>query len=63
MNVLIVVINFDYSDLLYEKADILPQNVNFAIKSDYLINLISMLPGGDRVLIRRTKLIGKKLEE
>jgi S1-C subfamily serine protease len=30
---------------LYESAKILPQNVNWAIKSDYLLNLIGMLPG------------------
>lgn len=29
--------------LFYENTDIIPQNVNFAIKSDYLINLINML--------------------
>lgn len=48
---------------LYEKADILPQNINFAIKSDYLINLISMLPDGDEVLKRPNKLAGLKLED
>jgi serine protease Do len=30
---------------LYESASVLPQNVNFAIKSDYLLNLLGMLPG------------------
>ena len=34
----------------YEEANIIPQNVNFAIKSDYLINLISMFPGGEEIL-------------
>lgn len=28
----------------YENSSIIPQNVNFAIKSNYLLNLISMLP-------------------
>lgn len=30
---------------LYAAAGALPQNVNWAIKSDYLLNLLSMLPG------------------
>lgn len=60
IGIILASINAKY---LFEKADILAQNVNFAIKSDYLINLISMLPDGDKVLRRRTMLIGKKLEE
>jgi hypothetical protein len=35
---------------LYEQAGIIPQNVNFAIKSIYLKNLISMLPNADEIL-------------
>lgn len=30
---------------LYQMASALPQNVNWAIKSDYLLNLVGMLPG------------------
>jgi S1-C subfamily serine protease len=29
----------------YQAASALPQNVNFAIKADYLLNLVSMVPG------------------
>lgn len=42
--------------LLFEKADIIPQNVNFAIKSDYLINLIQMLPEKAQILGRTNTL-------
>lgn len=41
----------------------IPQNVNFAIKSDYLINLISMLPKAEFVLDRKGRLSGLKLQE
>jgi S1-C subfamily serine protease len=30
---------------VYQAASALPQNVNFAIKADYLLNLLTMLPG------------------
>jgi hypothetical protein len=30
---------------VYQNARALPQNVNFAVKVDYLRNLISMMPG------------------
>lgn len=33
------------SKFFLDNADIIPQNVNFAIKADYLINLSEMLPG------------------
>ncbi len=46
----------------YENADIIPQNVNFAIKSDYLLNLISMLPDESEIINRKNKLLGKSLE-
>jgi hypothetical protein len=29
---------------VYKTANALPQNVNFAVKSDYLLNLLAMLP-------------------
>jgi serine protease Do len=47
----------------FENADILPQNVNFAIKSDYLINLFSMLPEDDQIHKRQTRLSGLSLEK
>jgi S1-C subfamily serine protease len=47
----------------YEKLDTIPQNVNFAIKSDYLISLISMLPEKDSILSRKGSLQDKTQEE
>jgi hypothetical protein len=37
----------------YENLGIIPQNVNFGIKVNYLNNLISMLPEGDEILTRK----------
>jgi S1-C subfamily serine protease len=31
---------------VYQTASAIPQNVNFAIKADYLLSLVAMLPGG-----------------
>ena len=31
---------------VYQAASAIPQNVNFAIKADYLVSLTAMLPGG-----------------
>jgi serine protease Do len=31
---------------VYQAASAIPQNVNFAIKADYLLSLAAMLPGG-----------------
>ncbi len=39
----IVVATLD-AGVLYQAANALPQNVNFAIRSDYLLNLLAMLP-------------------
>lgn len=39
----IVVATLD-AGALYQSANVLPQNVNFAIRSDYLLTLLSMLP-------------------
>lgn len=47
----------------YENADIIPQNVNFAVKSDYVLNLISMLPEEQSIKKRQNRLIGLKLEK
>ena len=47
----------------YENLDTIPQNVNFAIKSDYLISLISMLPEGPSILSRKGSLQDKPQEE
>ena len=40
----------------YENADIIPQNVNFAVKSNYLLNLISLLPDEAEILNRKNLL-------
>jgi TPR repeat protein len=47
----------------YENLDTIPQNVNFAIKSDYLISLISMLPEGPSILSRKGSLKNKTQAE
>jgi len=47
----------------YERADIIPQNVNFAIKSEYLTNIVSLLPESDELRNRRGRLAGRNLEE
>ena len=46
----------------YEHAAIIPQNVNFAVKSNYLQNIVSMLPESDEITARRSSLEGKTLE-
>ncbi len=46
----------------YESADIIPQNVNFAIKVDYLKNLISMLPDGEDILNKKSQISNLPLE-
>ncbi len=43
----------------YEKLDTIPQNVNFAIKIDYLKNLLKMIPKGNE-LIKRKKVYQNK---
>lgn len=37
---------------VYQAASALPQNVNFAVKSDYLLNLFAMLPAGESLAPR-----------
>jgi S1-C subfamily serine protease len=48
-----------------ENWGFVPQNVNFAIKSDLLSGLISKLPTNERneIIYRSSKLAGKSLEE
>ena len=48
---------------LYENTGALPQNVNFALKSDYLINLISMLPESNEILNRKNSVTQGPMEE
>lgn len=37
----------------YKNTETLPQNVNFAIKADYLLNLMEMLPNKPNVTVRK----------
>ena len=50
------------SKYFLEQASIIPQNVNFAIKANYLRNLVLLLPEGNEVLNRKNKLSGMNLE-
>ncbi len=47
----------------YENVGVIPQNVNFAIKSTYIQNLISMIPEGDEIAKRKTLVKQTKMEE
>ena len=38
----------------YQISSAIPQNVNYAIKADYLLSLVSMLPAGDALAPRTT---------
>jgi len=60
IGVVVASINAKY---LFEKIDIIPQNINFAIKSDYLLNIISMLPEGNRIISRSSKLSKATIED
>jgi S1-C subfamily serine protease len=57
-----IVVSSLNAKLLYEQTGTIPQNVNFAIKSDYLKNLISMLPNADEILKRKNSVISGPLE-
>ncbi|MBC8527557.1 MAG: trypsin-like peptidase domain-containing protein [Candidatus Cloacimonetes bacterium] len=60
-NLIGVIVSSLNAKYFYENASIIPQNVNFAIKSDYLLNLISMLPEYDEINNRKNNLTNKKL--
>ncbi|OHB76541.1 MAG: hypothetical protein A2Z25_21360 [Planctomycetes bacterium RBG_16_55_9] len=47
----------------YENVDVIARDVNFAIKSDCLRNLISTLPQSKEILERETSLKGKPTQE
>jgi len=47
----------------YENVGVIPQNVNFAIKSTYIQNLISMIPEGDEILKRKNLVKQTKMED
>jgi len=57
-----IVISSLNAKYFYENADIIPQNVNFAIKVDYLRNLISMLPDGEEILNRKSQIENLSME-
>ena len=58
-----VVVSSLNANYFYENIGVIPQNVNFAIKSTYLINLISMIPGGDEILNRKNLVKQNKMEQ
>jgi S1-C subfamily serine protease len=58
-----IVVSSLSAEYLYESTGALPQNVNFALKSDYLVNLISMLPHSDEILSRKNSVIQGPVEE
>jgi len=47
----------------YERVSILPQNVNFAVKADYLRTLLAMSPEGNVALNRASRLCGEGVED
>ena len=62
-NLIGVVVATLNAKLFLKYADTIPQNVNFAIKSDYLINLIRMIPDGEQIGSRNGQLAGLELQE
>ena len=62
-NVIGVILASLDAKFFYERLDTIPQNVNFAIKSDYLVSLISLLPEGDSILSRKGSLQDKTQQE
>lgn len=48
---------------VYQAANAIPQNVNFAIKADYLLNLFAMLPAGDSLASRTTAFSPEKASQ
>jgi len=46
----------------YDNVGIIPQNVNFAIKTSYLSNLLSMIPEGDDIAKRENSVNQAKLD-
>jgi serine protease Do len=62
-NVVGIVVSSLNAGYFYEHASIIPQNVNFAVKADYLRSLLAMSPGGKDALGRVGRLRGKSVEE
>lgn len=53
----IVVAQLD-ARVLYERAGIIPQNINFAVKASMLRDLVAQLPDGNQILTRANTLQG-----
>jgi S1-C subfamily serine protease len=62
-NVVGIVVSSLSAKYFYERASVIPQNVNFAVKADYLRSLLAMSPGGKDALGRAGQLRGKSVEE
>lgn len=62
-NVVGVVVSSLNASYFHERASIMPQNVNFAVKADYLRSLLAMSPGGKDALARAGRLRGKSVED
>ena len=58
-----VVVSTLNAQYFYENNSVIPQNINFAIKSDYVSNLISILPEYKELTNRKNLLLGKSFEE
>ena len=58
-----VVVSTLNAQYFYDNKSIIPQNVNFAIKGNYVTNLISILPEYQELSNRKNLLLGKSLEE
>ena len=58
-----VVLSTLNASYFYDNESIIPQNVNFAVKGNYINNLISILPEYHEVSDRKNILLGKSLEE
>ncbi len=58
-----VVVSTLNAQYFYDNNSVIPQNINFAIKSDYVSNLISILPEYKELTNRKNLLIGKSFEE
>jgi len=61
-NVIGIVVSSLNSDWMHKHFGSLPQNVNFAVKADYLINLIEMLPEATKLEESKTRLSPTELE-
>lgn len=60
IGVVVATLNAKY---FLEQADIVPQNVSFAVKAEYLESLLSLLPGAEAAGSRQSRLGGKRLED